>query len=58
MYQYSAMKFMFRLYNDREFKDKIPLVNEIHTYSTRQSNNIRTSLFYISWGVNYQIVLQ
>ena len=39
LYQYSAMKFMFRLYNDREFKDKIPLVNEIHAYNTRQSSN-------------------
>ena len=39
MYQYSAMKFMFRLYNDREFKDKIPLVNEIHAYNTWQSSN-------------------
>ena len=26
LYQYSGMKFMFRLHNDREFKDKIPLV--------------------------------
>ena len=33
LYQYSAIKFMFRLYNDREFKDKIPLVNEIHGYN-------------------------
>ena len=39
MYQYSAMKFMFRLYNDREFKDKIPLVNKINAYNTRQSSN-------------------
>ena len=29
------MKFMFRLYNDREFKEKFPLVNEIHAYNTR-----------------------
>ena len=36
LYQYSAMKFMFRLHNDREFKDKIPVVNEIHAYNTRQ----------------------
>ena len=35
LYQYSAMKFMFRLYNDREFKDKIPSVNEIPAYNTR-----------------------
>ena len=39
LYQYSAIKFMFRLYNDREFKDKIPLVNQIHGYNTRQSSN-------------------
>ena len=38
LHQYSAMKFMFQLYNDSEFKDKIPLVNEIHTYNTWQSN--------------------
>ena len=39
LYQYSAMKFMFRLHNDKEFKNKIPLVNEIHAYNTRQSSN-------------------
>ena len=39
MYQYSELKFMFRLYNDSEFEDRIPLVNEIHTYNTQQSNN-------------------
>ena len=39
LYQYFAMKFMFRLYNDREFKDKIPLVNENHAYNTWQSSN-------------------
>ena len=33
------MKFMFRLYNDREFKDKTPLVNKIDAYNTRQSSN-------------------
>ena len=33
------MKFMFQLYNDREFKNKIPLVNEIHPYNTWHSNN-------------------
>ena len=30
---------MFRLYNDSEFKDRIPLINEIHTYNTWQSHN-------------------
>ena len=29
---------MFRLYNDSDFKDRIPLINEIHTYNTRQLN--------------------
>ena len=33
------MKFMFQLYNDREFKNKIPLVKEIHPYNTWHSNN-------------------
>ena len=33
LYQYSAIKFMLQLYNDSEFKDKIPLVNKIHTYN-------------------------
>ena len=42
-YQLSAMKFMFRLYNDSEFKDRIPLINKIYTYNTRQSNN--TNIF-------------
>ena len=31
LHRYSAIKFMFRLYNDSEFKDKIPLVNKIYT---------------------------
>ena len=35
--QYSAMKLMFRLYNDSEFKDRILLLNEIYTYNTWQS---------------------
>ena len=30
---------MFRLYNDSKFKDRMPLINKIHTYNTRQSNN-------------------
>ena len=49
MYQHSAIKLMFRLYNDSEFKDKIALVNEIYTYNTRQSNykNIFISHFWV-----------
>ena len=35
--QYSAMKLMFRLYNDSEFKDRILLLNEIYTYNIWQS---------------------
>ena len=58
LYQYSAMKFMFRLYNDREFKNKIPLVNEIHAYNTRQSsnNNIFISHFLACKSSNSLIV--
>ena len=37
LYQYSAMKFMFRLYNDREFKDKIPLTHYIPLSSFEDS---------------------
>ena len=57
-YQYSAMKFMFRLHNDREFKDKIPLVNEYHAYNTRQSsnNNIFISQFLACKSSNSLIV--
>ena len=46
LYQYSAMKLIFRLYNDSEFKDKMPLVNEIHTYYTRQSNSKNIFISY------------
>ena len=48
---------MFQLYNDSDFKNKIPLVNEIHTYNIRQSNNknIVISHFLL---VNHQILLQ
>ena len=39
LYQYSAIKLMFRLYNDSEFKDRVSLINGNHTYNIRQSNN-------------------
>ena len=52
------MKFMFRLYNDREFKEKFLLVNEIHAYNTRQSsnNNIFISHFLACKSSNSLIV--
>ena len=41
LYQYSAIK-----YNGSEFKDKIPQVNEIHTYNIRLSNNNNIFISY------------
>ena len=56
LYQYYAVKLMFRLYNDSEFKDRMPLINEIHTYNTRQSNNKNIFISQIL-VVNHLIIL-